>query len=329
MSRDESRDESLREVAAQLRTVPRVLAEAASIVLPSVPSSAPSSVVATGIGGSEGPARLFAARLASAGCAARFVPLSAFVTGRPTGDLLVVFSQGLSPNARLALRDHGAFARTWLVTAVQPERTSGDLRDVVRDLAPRVELVVHGPEIERGMLARFVGPSVASLVALRLASVLGAPSFEGERVADVYASIVATEHAPVPEGPLALVTAGVLVDALFGLRWRWLETFGQDPHVWDVLASAHGPLQALYERGATWFCFESSATKELSERLCAALPEHHAVRRLPVSSDAPLAFFEATAHLDAAILATLSARPRDLRSWPGKGADAPLYELGR
>ena len=66
----------------------------------------------TGIGVSEGPARCLVSLLARGGRCAVFLPLSAFAEGPPPGawDTLVLFSQGLSPNAQIALsfaRRHG------------------------------------------------------------------------------------------------------------------------------------------------------------------------------------------------------------------------------
>jgi len=295
--------------------------------------------VVTGIGGSEGPARLFAAAATTPTSTARFVPLSSFVSARPRAERLVVLSQGLSPNARLALRRSDDFAETIVVGAVDPDiatssstnTTASDIerRELARALRDRgVVLVTHGPPAESGMLVRLVGPTVASSVALRLAAALGGTPFDAERAAYAYEAARSTVDPIALDAPLVLVAAGALTESLFGLRWKWLETFGTDPHVFDVLACAHGPLQALYERPATWLVFESPSSEPLVERLARVLPPRHTLRRLRVSDDPSIAFFEATALLDAHLLATLAARPRDLRRWPGRGADGPLYDLG-
>ena len=63
-----------------------------------------SRYVVTGGGLSEGPARVLVALLRGAGRDARFVPQSAFVDWTEPPDeqcALVLFSQGLAPNARL------------------------------------------------------------------------------------------------------------------------------------------------------------------------------------------------------------------------------------
>lgn len=412
IARDDAALVCLREVHARLESLPAELRRAAAVA---IPERAPTSTIVTGIGGSEGPARLFAMQLSAHSCV-RFVPLSSFVGACPKAERLVVFSQGLSPNARLALGRHHDFAETFVVGAMEPDaatfETESEVESERRGLARTlrdegVVFVTHGPPSESGMLVRLVGPTVASSVALRLAAAFGGAPFDAEQASHTYASCVRESFAsvasilsttaPTPnwptastfkmpaspthspaspthspashsptspthspalptsplvmlasgqtsvsdaaisatsepislDAPLALVAAGELVDALFGLRWKWLETFGADPHVFDVLACAHGPLQALYERPATWIAFESAGSAELVSRLGCVLPKRHALRRVRVSEDPALAFFEATAHLDACLLTTLTARPRDLRRWPGRGADGALYDLGR
>ncbi|MCB9634458.1 MAG: hypothetical protein H6721_20235 [Sandaracinus sp.] len=315
---------SFAEVQARVRSVAPTLRALNERRLPEgLRDVAPGDMIVTGVGGSEGPARLCAWRLG-----ARFLPLSSFVVGAPQASRLVVFSQGLSPNARLALTRHAAFDECLLVTAVEPEaHPEPETRTFAATLAEAgVRFVGHGPALESGMLARFVGPTVAAAAGLRLAAALGGPSFDVLEAARVYDAPL---DAPALGMPLALVAAGELVEALFGLRWKWLETFGEDPHVFDVLASAHGPLQALYEKNTTWLAFASVEVDPLVARLHEVLPPSHVLHRVRVPSDPALAFFAATAWLDAALLATLRARPRDLRRWPGQGADAALYGLGR
>lgn len=404
IARDDAALVCLREVHARLESLPAELRRAAAVA---IPERAPASTIVTGIGGSEGPARLFAMQLSAHSCV-RFVPLSSFVGACPKAERLVVFSQGLSPNARLALGRRHDFAETIVVGAMEPDAATSAGESEVESERRRfaralrddgVVFVTHGPPSESGMLVRLVGPTVASSIALRLAASFGGAPFDAEQASLTYASCVRESFAsvasvlsttaPTPnwpsastfkmpasgspasptsslvmlasvpssaptsapisgptstsdpattsatfeplslDAPIALVAAGELVEALFGLRWKWLETFGADPHVFDVLACAHGPLQALYERPATWLAFESTGSEELVTRLGRVLPKRHVLRRVRVSDDPAIAFFEATAHLDACLLTTLTARPRDLRRWPGRGADGALYDLGR
>src|SRR5690606_25355371 len=110
------------------------------------------------------------------GCAATFVPISAFATSSaPRGAELVVFSQGLSPNARLALprrepvASDGAapsFDRILLFTSVAPGSPKAAARGLDEAIDAGLEPVVLPPEEEEGNLPRVIGPVVAAFDAL-------------------------------------------------------------------------------------------------------------------------------------------------------------------
>jgi creatinine amidohydrolase len=275
----------------------------------------------TGAGGSEGPARVLTALLGQGGIAARFVPLSTFATGAlspPAKTALVVFSQDLSPNARLALSCRDRFNATLVVGA--------------REAAPLTH-VAHGPTDESGMLVRVVGPALATLAAMRIAAAAaaGASSLSSAFacVPDLVAAI-ATEAPRAPlTPPLALVTAGSHGALVHGLRWKLLEALGvPDPPVWDVLQVAHGPFQQFYHQPMTLLALEHEGEAALFDRLASMLvPERHRLVRLRAQAPTPLSWFEHDALLNQAVLATLAAAPRDLIEWPGKGRDEALYAL--
>jgi hypothetical protein len=328
--------ESLRYVRDAIASVPGALAAALSCTLPEL-ASAPRSVVTSGIGASEGPARILAALLAEAGMAARFCPISAFVNRPPCADLLVVFSQGLSPNARIALGEEHAFTARWLVTSVEAcrveARSSAD--DKQRPLATLrerdVTAIVVPPRDEPQALARFCGPTVAAFMAMRLSALLLGDEALAQSLVRAPAAYQAGKvHAPQLSGPLALVTAGALAESAHAHRWKLLEALlGQDPPVWDVLQFAHGPLQAFHDKPLTLLTLESAMDGALVERLMRTLdPARQRVLRLVASLPAPLSFFQHTALLDQLLLAELEAEPRDLFDWPGRHGDAPLYGLG-
>jgi hypothetical protein len=299
----------------------------------------------TGAGGSEGPARILMALLAGS-VRARFVPLSAFAAGSPArpGEGLVVMSQGLCPNARLALATQPSFARAVLVTSLAADAAAPetDPRHAVHRFvdAGGVHLR-HGPGLEPELLVRTVGPAVAALTAMRLADriapgahdlgALAAIPAAVERAADAGRRAADALPAALPEG-IALVTAGALQDLAHGLRWKLLETLGMgDPPVWDVLQLAHGPFQQFYERTLLCCTLESPSAHDraLFDRLQGMLvPGRHAVVRLAATLAPPLGWFEHDAQLNQLVLAILRRRPRNLRDWPGKGKDALLYGLG-
>jgi len=295
-------------------------------------------VLVTGAGMSEGPARLMAALLAEAGQPGAFVPMSEFVTETPPrdGDTLVVFSQGLSPNARFPLIHLPSFRHAFLITSVRPdpEAPAGDARRAAAEAERNgARVVCVPPEDESGLLLRVVGPAVAALAGALLA--LPHARAQLASVPSLYAEALAAPAEPLFIGgrsaPIALVASGRYANACHGLAWKLLEgLLLPAPPVWDVLQVAHGPLQSFYEREQIVIALERKDAREgpLLECLAQTLvPSRHRLLRVPSRSPGALAWFEHDARLDALLLATLRARPIDLAAWPGRRADKFLYAL--
>lgn len=323
--------DSLAALQSGVTNLPACLAAALEAELPPL-GKIPKRIVTTGIGSSEAPARILANALSESGIAARFCCASRFVLDPPGGDLLVVFSQGLSPNARLALGDDHGFANRWLVTSVCAEGADDEALSRVEALRARgVKTIVVPPAREHGMLVRIVGPTVATLVALRIGATLARDERMLAKLAEapsVYRSTV--EAGTVLGGPMALVTAGIPAESAHAQRWKLLEgLLVRDPPVWDVLQVAHGPLQSFHDWPMTLLVLEDARASSLVDRLNETLvPGRHRTIRLVTSRGDALSFFEHAASVDALLLATLEASPRDLYDWPARGADGPLYRIG-
>src|ERR1019366_6708477 len=111
-----------------------------------------------------GPARFLAGLLRHAQVWAQFIPLSAFASGDvPSADVCILFSQSLSPNARLAIARRSRFAQMIVVSSLTGSRAEALERLGVRP-------VRHGPADENGLLLRVVGPAAAMVIAARLAA---------------------------------------------------------------------------------------------------------------------------------------------------------------
>lgn len=330
MSHARCKQPSVAELEDRIARIPAELDRAAGVALPRAQNAR--RIVTTGIGASEGPARLCAHALVEGGIAARFVPLASFAVETIDADLLVAFSQNLSPNARLAFEPRHRFDARWLVTSVGMEKGSSSREPVLEALVARgVVPVVVPPASEDGMLVRVIGPAVAALIALRIAQAFDAPSLRAVDLT-LASSVYRAPCAPcgLGQGEVALIGAGVSLEALHGHRWKVLETLlGADPSVWDILQTAHGPLQSFYERTISLLVFATPHATDLVDRLAATLaPERHRVVRILCTRDDALAYFEHLAALDACLVDTLRAAPRDLFHWPAEGVDAPLYSLG-
>lgn len=335
---------ALMEVRAHALPAELARALATLTAFPALPPGA--SVVVTGVGASEGPARYLALLLHFAGRRAVFTPLSSFVLGDTPalGDALIIFSQGLSPNARLALRHASDHAAAILFTSTVPERAPADIRTCLEAFAREGgRTVVLPPDDESGTLVRLVGPAVALLAAALFAGAEGTGAIDPAllaRVPDLAATAeqrAALALDPLP--PLALhrrlafVGAGPFLDGAQGLRNAWIEGVGApEPSLWDVIQVAHGPFHELFAEEATLITLEHTdahpAERELFDRLEKMLvPPRHAVLRLRAELPPPLGAIDHELLGTALVLRALRERSKDLGA--AMGSDAPLYGLGR
>jgi hypothetical protein len=297
------------------------------------------SWLVTGIGASEGPARFLVSLLARQGISARYVPASAFLEAHlPTGDGLIVVSQRLSPNARLAIQRRSAYRACVILTSADPERDP-HLRAITDE---HVAIVRHAPQEEDGLLLRVVGPALACRTSLTIAATFS------ERIVglrpDWSHALRCLSHAtrqawesPIPLEPLhalersALVTFGEDAELAPFLRTKLLEGLGIDAPAWDVLGLVHGPLQSFFDEPKVLFVLKpanSAYVEGLIERLRAVVDaERHIVVVVSATLSSPLSLFEYASTFDRLVVARLRNQPRDLSAWPGQGRDHPLYDL--
>jgi creatinine amidohydrolase/Fe(II)-dependent formamide hydrolase-like protein len=351
--------EGLRLLEARVRALPDLLREGAARPDPA-PGFAPADVrgvVTTGVGSSAAHARFLSHLLAQRlGLRARYVPLSAFLAPPGPGaadEALVVISQGLSPNARLALARPRAWRHVVLMTATGEEgaRRAGR-EDRLRLLA---ELRAAGVEVrpfpagedEYGTLVRVIGPMAGYLCALRLVAALaraaGTPAAvtdDVEAVCRALATAPGRLDAALPPAALGALASGVafLTSGTYGelvenLRYKVLEgMLLPAPPVWDLLHVAHGPFQQLYERPAVLLALarpDAPAESDLLARLERMLePDRHHLVRLEATLPGPLAILDHEALMNALLLRDVAARGVDQVRWPGRGREDALYELG-
>jgi creatinine amidohydrolase len=308
--------------------------------------------VTTGAGSSAAHARFLAQLVAEhAGVAARFEPLGRFASPPPADapdTVLVVFSQGLSPNAWLALADPGAWRGVVLVTAAgAPPGERGEALASARAAGVSVWIMPAGAD-EFGTLMRVAGPMAGYVVALRLAEAVTAaagrdPSalacdvaLVADRIADAPARVGAFVARSLPDwrtAPPVFVTSGSYGALVHNLALKVLEGMLLPlPPVWDVLDMAHGPLQQAHGGRATVVALtrpDAAGEAELVARLAAALdPERHVLLRLPATLPSPLAVFEHEAMLNELVLRHVAAHEIDQARFPGRTRDAALYDVG-
>ncbi len=278
---------------------------------------------------------------------ARFLPLGAFTELPPhdfSSDVLVVFSQGLSPNADVALATARRFHSCIIATAVSATSANAERRlRLGAATAEGARVAAFGTPDEDGTLLRLEGAAAGYVCALRLAQDIGRrrrlpltqpldDSFEhvAARVEEVLQTPT-TERLPPPELPLVLLSLGPYADLLDNLRLKLLEgALRPYPPAWDMLAFAHGPFQQLHSHPAVVVALTHRghrAESELLARVRRISPPHHEVREWPAALPGPLALFEHEARVAQLVLHDIELRKIDVAHWPGRGCDGPLYDV--
>ena len=299
---------------------------------------APRRWALSGIGASEGVARAAAAWIQREGAArAEFVPFSKWLC-QPSSTLgfdgVVVFSQGMSPNARIATARAPKSSTRILVTASPSHPAALDAR------GEGWLLCTHEPADEGALLVRLTGPSCALTVARALADAVaaaqrsnGGGSLSAERAfergVEVGRSIASAMDVSALEHVRAMLCAAGDDETHGGLAWVWMEsTLCAPVALWDLLGFAHGPYQSLFDQRATLIALEQASHGALVDRVASMLDrDRHTLVRVRADELGPFTVFSHLGSLWALAIALLERRPRDLHPWPGKGRDKPLYDI--
>ncbi len=337
-------------LAQRLASVPDTLA---GMLVQSAPTLSARTLagrrfVVTGTGSSEAHARYLAMLLnLHSDRAAAYLPLSGFVEPAPgafAGKTLVVFSQGVSPNAQIALRRRREFDHLVLFTASTPAaaRAAGKPdRAALLDglLAEGHELVEFPLAEEYTTLIRFVGPLAGYLAALRFASAL--PGCRAVPPSpDLLAALLA---ARAPEelrdamvrlpsawsGGFNLVTAAPISDFSQNLACKFMEgVFWPCPPISDFLQFAHGPFQQMTAapKPVIFLQGDTAAEAEMVDRSVRMLREV-GLAAFVVRVEAPplYSIFGFEAALNDLVFSVMRHLRINQVDWPGKGRDDLLY----
>jgi len=278
---------------------------------------------------------------------ATYLPLSALAAtpaGTFVGKTLVVFSQGISPNAQLALRRHAEFAHTILFTATTAPaaRVAGktDRADLLYELLDGGgDLIVFPLAEEYTTLIRFVGPLCGYLSCLQFAAQLSGCRFSPPRPSEILPLLDLTPPADLMEAmldrpePFArgfnLVTAAPISDFAQNLACKFMEgLFWPCPPISDFLQFAHGPLQQMtaHPHPVVILQGDSPVEAELVRRSVGMLLDV-GFEAYVIQVDAPplLSIFGFEAALNRLVFAALQRFGIDQVNWPGKGRADLLY----
>ena len=352
-------------LAARVEAAPEFVARLPDRLpaLEHAPRALPRCLVTTGIGTSEGHARHLAEVAARhAGQPARFASTGSLAGGAPPGaesDWLVVFSQGLSANARHALAHVDAWGGVILVTGLSLETSVADgltaeKRAWLAHLDSRgVVRIDLGCGAEYGALLRVIGARAGYVVAWSLLRTLAARRLEGdgalliesERLAAAQRSAAERTRESFPAGqPLApffapervllLAAEGGALEMAEQLTLKIAEgMLRPQPRTVDALQFAHGPLQSMALRRASILYLTPRGVGDGGEpwleRFASTLdPALHDLRVLRAELPWPFAAVEYEAIFDELVLRVLEETERDVVDWPGADREDALYAAG-
>ncbi|HEY0946913.1 MAG TPA: creatininase [Opitutaceae bacterium] len=337
-------------LARRLASTPAILANMLARGLPPLKPAtlAASRFIVTGTGSSEAHARYLVMLLnLYTSKAASYLPLSGFVESPPDafgGKTLVVFSQGVSPNAQIALRRRNEFSHTILFTATSPAtaRAAGkpDRAALLQSILDAGGELVEFPLAEEyTTLIRFVGPLAGYLACLQFAAQFGCCRFPTPEAADIVPLLSATPPTDLLEAmtrlPSAfsqgfnLVTAAPISDFAQNLACKFMEgLYWSCPPISDFLQFAHGPFQQMNAHPHPVVILQggSSAEAELVNRSLQMLRDV-GLGAFVVRVDAPplYSIFGFEAALNALVFSVMRHLRVDQVNWPGKGRDDLLY----
>lgn len=337
-------------LARRLAQIPDVLSE----MLARGPASlkpatlASTQFIITGTGSSEAHARYLAMLLnLYTQRTAAYLPLSGFTDlHRPAfaGKTLVVFSQGVSPNAQIAIRRRADFAHTVLFTATTPAtaRVAGK-----KDRATLLDTLIEaGGELvefplaeEYTTLIRFVGPMAGYLACLQFVAQLPDCRFSPPRAGEILRLVdqrppadllSAMKNAPTRfSAGFNLITAAPISEFAQNLACKFMEgVFWPCPPISDFLQFAHGPFQQTTAHPHPVVILQGDAPLE-AELVARSVAMVRAVglEVFVVRVDAPplISIFGFEAALNRLVFELIRERGVDQVNWPGKGRDDRLY----
>jgi hypothetical protein len=337
-------------LAERLQLIPDILAEMLSRgPAPLSPRTlAGQRFIITGTGSSEAHARYLATLLnLHTDRAAAYLPLSGFVDSPAanfTGKTLVVFSQGVSPNAQIALQRRGDFDHLVLFSAATPETADAAGKPDRAELLRRLtgdggELVFFPLAEEYTTLIRFVGPLAGYLACIQFAGqfpcsrapVVGADELlpllrqrAPETLRDAMCNLPSAFS-----GGFNLITAAPISDYSQNLACKFMEgLFWTCPSISDFLQFAHGPFQQMTAHPKPVIILQGEGSGE-AEMVARSVDMLRGVgsSAYVVTVDAPplLSIFGFEAVLNDAVFAAMKHLRVDQVNWPGKGRDDQLY----
>jgi len=325
-------------VSERTHRLPRLLHEQLEAPRPSLPPDlAEHGLIITGVGSSEAAARYACRLFSEQGVSARFCAYAEFYARSVKSvstPYLMLFTQGLSPNAEIVLSMRDQFRGVILVTSstVEGQRSAGKghradwLEKLVGEGAV---LVWHPLENEYEILPRFIGPVCVMAEVCRMVQ-----SVFPEALPDLHLLPALFENVEAPDCSFGTGTGFFFTNSTLhyaqNLSCKVMETLMTcAPFLSDALTYSHGPFQVNCRSAALNVLFTTTepVEQELTERLLPLFEATGPVQVVTSPVPAPLAVFYYEAFLNRVLEKALTTQEIDLVDWPGKGRDGAGYHI--
>lgn len=252
---------------------------------------------------------------------------------------LVIFSQGLSAQARRVLETRNRYSSCTLFTSCTSagleQAGKHEVAELLRKLQDeKTALVTYPLESEFQVLMRVVGPffgfyAVSTLLRAMRAKIPAPPT------SDLLAALqrARTAAAEMPRLPEAVGIVVSSPDSLYSqnLGFKLLEGCYFPPiFCGDFLHFPHGPFQCAVKRKAHLLLLSGGDEFERSlQARCGEMLESAGLTFTRFTSVLPpiLRMLEYEMFLNEIVLREIKLRKINQREWPGKGLDGPLYNL--
>ena len=318
------------------------------------------SFTVTGIGSSEAHARYLTLLLnLHTNRQAIFVGFTAFTTTPMTNtshsdQIMILFSQGLSPNAQMVLKyGDKYFSHVLLFTSLNNEQLA---RKCPWIQSSKVETIQFPLYDEYTTLIRVIGPACGFLAGILFIQKLSNKNFiQSDRLQE--ASLITSQtfsrsllrqamlddrDQQFSHGPFYLILSSPLIDVSQNIAYKFVEgLYWSAPTVCDYLQFAHGPyqqLRSLANRQSAIVCIvdqsnqlDAALERRLRQMVERQDEEHRRINvyTLPLYSSSSIIYsiFETEMQFNQLVYDVMCARRCDQINWPGKGEDQPLYEF--
>ncbi|CAF3559379.1 unnamed protein product [Rotaria sp. Silwood1] len=349
-------------IEQRLAQIPPLLLSMLEEILPALSSSTldAQSFIVTGIGSSEAHARyltllinLYTDRQA---LFIGFTGFQRFTTRFRSNQILILFSQGLSPNAQMIIKyGQQYFPHILLFTSMDDEQMRRKCPWIEKEKIESIQFPLNN---EYTTLIRVIGPICGFLAAIlfiqrftnkhliekdNLQTTLIRNTSSSLSLISGYSNLrqamIEDDNQQFSRGPFHLILSSPLIDVCQNLLYKFVEgLYWSSPTVYDYLQFAHGPFQqlrSLTDRSTAIICIVDSSSPlnvELEHRLRQMIDECNKQQQLVhiytlylSSSSIIYSIFELEMKFNQLIFEIMCKRQTQQIDWPGKGQDQPLY----